>query len=527
MGKRLQQFLVKLNKIILPDRVSVVCWKSLLGVNFTPLFLQETVKLGCDMKEFDLHQALARISVDAEWIGLREVKEKTTFRMTRDGKPQANICDMTHGVMVEVLADGQFGYFGTPRLDAASLQAAAEAAVRQARIAARYSLCRFTDAMRPAAKGKYRSSYKKASDAISPGDLNDLLLKCNEALKVSDKVISVLSMARIVETDFRYVSSNGSDVEQSFMMVSSDYVATAQDGPVVQKRTDGGLLAKSYQAGLEMFDESDVLQRCRKVGLEAVELLSAEECPTETTSLVLAPDQMMLQIHESVGHALEIDRILGDERNYAGWSFVRADDFGKLQYGSKLMNITFDPTIPNQFASYAFDDGGLKAEKEFIIKDGLLVRGLGGLESQLRSDLPGVANFRAMSWNRSPIDRMANLNLEPGESTFDDIISSVDRGVFMESNRSWSIDDYRNKFQFGCEYGKLIENGKFTRTVRNPNYRGISNPFWNSLAKVGNADTFRVYGTPFCGKGEPNQIIRVGHASPVCLFNEVEVFGGA
>ena len=205
---------------------------------------------------------------------------------------------------------------------------------------------------------------------------------------------------------------------------------------------------------------------------------------------------------------------------------VREEDFGKLQYGSKIMNITFDPTVEHQFACYGFDDGGLKAEKEFIIKDGLLIRGLGGKESQARSGVPGVANFRASSWNRAPIDRMANLNLEPGDSTYDDIVSSVEYGIFMETNRSWSIDDYRNKFQFGCEYGKLIEKGKLTKTVKNPNYRGISNPFWNSLKMVGNQATFEMYGTPYCGKGEPNQIIRVGHASPICLFENVEVFGG-
>jgi predicted Zn-dependent protease len=224
---------------------------------------------------------------------------------------------------------------------------------------------------------------------------------------------------------------------------------------------------------------------------------------------------------------LEIDRILGDERNYAGWSFVNMDDFGKLQYGSKLMNITFDPTLSSEFASYGYDDGGLEATREYIIKNGVLLRGLGGMESQIRSGVPGVANFRASSWNRAPIDRMANINLEPGNSSFDEIIGAVENGVYMESNRSWSIDDYRNKFQFGCEYAKLIENGKMTKTLRNPNYRGISNPFWNSLKMVGDNDTFGIYGTPNCGKGEPNQVIRVGHASPVCMFKNVQVFGGA
>ena len=143
-----------------------------------------------------------------------------------------------------------------------------------------------------------------------------------------------------------------------------------------------------------------------------------------------------------------------------------------------------------------------------------------------RSNIEGVANSRACSWNRPPIDRMANLNLEPGKSTYDEIISNVEKGIFMQTNRSWSIDDFRNKFQFGCEYAQLIENGKITKTVRNPNYRAITTPFWNNLAKVGDESTFKIYGVPFCGKGEPNQTVRVGHASPVCLFNDVEVFGG-
>jgi len=244
------------------------------------------------------------------------------------------------------------------------------------------------------------------------------------------------------------------------------------------------------------------------------------------TDLVLAPDQMMLQIHESVGHPLELDRILGDERNFAGSSFVHLEDFGSLQYGSKLMNIVFDPTVDNQLASYNFDDGGMPATKEYLIQDGVLVRGLGGIESQIRSGVPGVSNLRASSWNRIPIDRMANINLEPGQSTRDEIIKSVERGVYMESNRSWSIDDYRNKFQFGCEYGRMIENGQLTKVVKNPNYRGITNPFWRSLSMVGNQDTFEVFGTPNCGKGEPNQVERVGHASPLCKFDQIQVFGG-
>ncbi|NQT20367.1 MAG: TldD/PmbA family protein, partial [Planctomycetes bacterium] len=187
---------------------------------------------------------------------------------------------------------------------------------------------------------------------------------------------------------------------------------------------------------------------------------------------------------------------------------------------------TYDPTLRGQFAGFGYDDDGLEAKKTLLIEKGILMRGLGGAVSQARSGIEGVANSRADGWNRPPIDRMANLNLETGDSTFEEMVAAVERGVYMKTNRSWSIDDSRNKFQFGCEWGRLIENGKLTTVVKNPNYRGISATFWRNLKMAGDESTVEVMGTPNCGKGEPNQIMRVGHASPVCLFADVEVFGG-
>ena len=359
-------------------------------------------------------------------------------------------------------------------------------------------------------------------DDIAPIILS--YLKSNDVLKGNSKIVTATSMARIVDMNMKYVCSNGSNLEQNFLYVGPGFRAIAQDGNVIQSRS---YTDQCQQTGMEVFNEGFVIKKCESICKEAVELLSAEECPTEKMDLVLHSDQMLLQIHESIGHALEVDRILGDERNYAGSSFVNLEDFGNLKYGSDLMNITFDPTIKEEFASYGYDDTGNKASKEFIIKEGVLQRGLGGLESQDRANVKGVANVRACSWNRPPIDRMANLNLEPGDSSFEEMISSIKKGIFMQTNRSWSIDDFRNKFQFGCEYAQLIEDGKITKTVKNPNYRAISTPFWNSLKKVGNMDTFGVYGTPYCGKGEPNQSVRVGHAAPICVFDNIDVFGGA
>lgn len=474
----------------------------------------------------DLKPLLEGIDVPAEWVGLRYVDERTTYRAVRNQHPEENFSNRSRGIMVEVLVDGQFAYAATSQLTTKAVSLAARQAFEIAKASAPHTVHRFTHEVRPASRGNYRSPRVRDASSIGAGSLNELLLKASKHLKVSENIISAEASARIVDSRHHYLSSNGADISQDFLMISTDLSAIAQEGGIVQRRSDSGGQACSWQIGAEVFDEDEILSRCERIGSQALELLAAEECPVDTRELLLAPDQMVLQIHESIGHPLELDRILGDERNYAGWSFVRPQDFGALQYGSSLMNITFDPTVPNQLASYAYDDGGAEAEKAYLIKEGILQRGLGGLESQSRSNLPGVANFRASDWNRAPIDRMANINLEPGDDALEDMIASVEKGIYMESNRSWSIDDYRNKFQFGCEYARLIEDGKLTRTVRNPNYRGISSNFWKSLKAVGNHNSFEVYGTPNCGKGEPNQVIRVGHASPPCLFGNVEVFGG-
>jgi len=474
----------------------------------------------------NLNGLLNAIDVPAEWVGLREVYEVHTPRMIRDGVPVINSSNSSHGIMVEVLVDGQFGYYATPNMTQEAISLAAKKAYNQAKISSKHAVYHFNQSARPAHKGSYRSPFIKDKNSISAGKLNNILLEAYNHLKVNDKIVSASSLCQIIETNFNFVSSNGSDIQQDFLMFEFDLSATAAEGSNQQTRTFGGMRGTCRQMGLEYFDKFEIYANANRIGEQAIELLNADDCPSGEMDLVIAPDQMMLQIHESIGHALEVDRILGDERNYAGWSFVKLEDFGTLKYGSDLMNITFDPTLESEYASYAFDDGGLKATKEYLIKDGVLVRGLGGKESQIRSGLDGVANFRASSWNRAPIDRMANINLEPGDSTFDQLISKVEKGIFVESNKSWSIDDYRNKFQFGCEYGRLIENGKLTKVVKNPNYRGVSTPFWNSLKGVGNSDTFGIYGTPNCGKGEPNQVIRVGHASPACLFDKIQVFGG-
>ncbi|HNX30105.1 MAG TPA: TldD/PmbA family protein [Holophaga sp.] len=462
---------------------------------------------------------------DAEWASLRRVRTEGRGYQAKDGQFEEAFDYVDEGYMVEVLHEGQFGYAALASAEPAALKAAAEKALRLARAAAPRTIHPFGLEVRPATVARYDTP-RKLRAAFGADLLSRQAIQLTKAMQISGKIVQAAAGIDARDIEMELVSTSGASLEQHLHILGYEVQAIARDGAVTQRRSANGPRGRNNQGGWEFLDIAGGEAEARRIAEQALELLSAPECPSMTADLVLAPDQMMLQIHESVGHPLELDRILGDERNFAGSTFVKLEDIGTLQYGSELMNITFDPTLPTEAASYGADDIGNPARKEFLVKNGLLVRALGSLESQRRSDKPGVANQRAQDWFRAPIDRMANLNLEPGKDRFEDIIASIERGVFMEANRSWSIDDYRNKFQFGCEYARLIEDGKLAGTVRNPNYRGVSSRFWRSLFKVGDASSFGIFGTPNCGKGEPNQVITTGHASPVCAFRDVEIFGG-
>ena len=468
---------------------------------------------------------LPALRVDADYWSLRFVEETGQSYCVRKNVPQPLSFVTDRGVMASVYAGGGYGYAATSDLSDAGLRGALERAARWARASARFAIDDSRTLPRPAPRGTYASP---SLDAPLPGhrEWYELLSRESEGAGCDPRIVDWEALVDVQDETHRLVTSEGGDVVQRFRFLFPSISVTAHADGVTQQRSLNGYRGICQQGGLEILARFGFEGGGRRIAEEALELLAAPNCPSERMDVLLAPDQMVLQIHESIGHPLELDRILGDERNFAGTSFVTPEMFGRYRYGSALLNITFDPTRPEELASYAFDDEGTPAERTYLIREGTLMRPLGGAVSQARSGLPGVANARADGWNRPPIDRMANLNLEPGNATFDELVASVERGVLMETNSSWSIDDSRNKFQFGCERGRLIDNGRLGAVVKNPNYRGISAEFWRSLARVGNADTVRVLGTPYCGKGEPGQTIRVGHASPACVFTNVDVFGG-
>jgi predicted Zn-dependent protease len=461
--------------------------------------------------------------------GVVETAEEITVRQ---GVAQAPSRVRDAGVMVTVIDRGGLGYASTADTCEAGLSAAFSRARDLAHAAAGRTVFDYGRLASLPHRGHYASRVEKPTASLGLRERVELVRAVNAATRIDARIVDWLATLWTLDTEQLFITGEGARAEQRFHQVIPNVQATATVDGVTQTRSAHGQYnGFCQQGGLEVLERARFATDGPRVAREALELAMAPQCPTGDMDVLLMPDQMMLQIHESIGHPLELDRILGDERNFAGTSFVTLDMFGHYRYGSELLNVTHDPTRAEQLASFAFDDDGAPAERQFIIERGVLKRPLGGHISvararALRADIEGVATARACSWNRPPIDRMSNLNVEPGSSTLDDMIESIDFGVLMRTNCSWSIDDSRNKFQFGCEHGQVIRNGRLAEVVRNPNYRGISATFWRSLAMVGDASTFEVMGTPFCGKGEPAQVIRVGHAAPACKFTHVSVFGG-
>ncbi len=465
-------------------------------------------------------------NIGADFWSLRFVDEVSETCAVRKNVALPLALSADRGVMATVYAGGGYGYAATSDLTAAGLREVLERAASWARATARFALVDSRTLPRPASRGDYRSPSLDAA-ARTRHDWFDLLHAESAAAAIDTRIVDWEAGVEVRTATHRLITSVGGDVTQRYRFLFPGLSVTAHADNDTQTRTLNGFRGISQQGGGEILDRFGFVGAGRRIATEALELLGAPNCPTGTMDALLMPDQMILQIHESIGHPLELDRILGDERNFAGTSFVTPDMFGSYRYGSELLNVVFDPTRSEELASYGWDDDGAAAEKVHLIRNGILERPLGGAISQVRSGLPGTANARADNWNRPPIDRMANLNLEPGTASLAELIAGIERGVLMETNCSWSIDDSRNKFQFGCERGRLIVDGELQGIVKNPNYRGVSASFWRSLKAVGDEGTLQVLGTPYCGKGEPSQVIRVGHASPACVFGEVAVFGGA
>jgi len=318
-----------------------------------------------------------------------------------------------------------------------------------------------------------------------------------------------------------FVSSEGHRIEQHVRESGAGITATAIGDGETQRRSYPAARGHYGTQGWELVEALDLEGHAARVGSEARELLTAPPCPSGETTLILGAEQLALQIHESVGHAIELDRILGWEAAYAGTSWLDLGRLGSMPYGSELMNITIDPTIPGALGSFGFDDEGTPAAARDAVRDGIWVGVLAGRDSAAVAGLDYAGSVRADGWARLPMVRMTNVGLEPGPHTFEEIVAATDDGIYMETNRSWSIDDRRLNFQFGTEVGYEVKHGQLGRLLRNPTYTGIGPRFWSSMDMLSSETV--AWGTPNCGKGQPGQVGHTGHPSAPARFRNVRV----
>jgi len=463
----------------------------------------------------------AATSAGAEYADARVVLKRDQLVATKNGRVDRMMDAESEGIGVRVLVNGAWGFACDRRLTA---EGAREAAIRACTFA-RAAAGKHSRALTPIEpqNGRYESPVERDPFAVSLADKVNLCLRADEALAGTDVIVRQ-AMVRAQREHKLLLSSEGTEVEQVLTECGAGIDCAAARNGVFQMRSyPSAHVGSSCQAGWEYVDGLRLVDEAPRVAEQAVALLRADPCPDGITTVVLDGDQVALQVHESVGHPTELDRVYGTEASYAGTSFLKPGDLGSLRYGSEHMNITADPTTRGGLGSFAFDDEGVPAEPTPVVEAGRLTGFLTSRETAARIGAGAGGSMRADGWNRMPLVRMTNLHIEPGEGTLDDLLTDVDDGIYMETNRSWSIDDKRLNFQFGTQIAWEIKGGRLGRMLRDATYTGITPQFWGSLDAVAGREAWRLYGLTNCGKGQPGQSAHVSHGAAPARFRNVQV----
>jgi TldD protein len=427
------------------------------------------------------------------------------------------------GVGVRALIGSSWGFFATRDLTDAAARDAGRRAVDIARASASVPGPPVELADVPVEQTHWEGPSAEDPFAVTLSEKADLLVDLTATIKTVSGVALARANLTFWDTNKWFVSSQGHRISQHIVESGGGMGATAVGEAESQVRSYPQSFGQFALGGYEVVRDFDMPAHAGRLGEEAVALLSAPECPAATTDLILESSQLALQIHESVGHAIELDRILGWEAAYAGTSFLELPELGSMRYGSDVMNITADATLPGALGSFGYDDEGTPAQRVDIVREGTWVGVLSGRDSAAIAGLPPGGMVRADGYARLPMVRMTNVGLLPGDSSLEGMIAETDDGIYMATNRSWSIDDKRLNFQFGCEIAWEIKNGTRGRMLRNPTYTGITPQFWASLDRVAGEDEWVFWGTPNCGKGQPNQTGHTGHPAAPGRFRNVRV----
>jgi TldD protein len=473
------------------------------------------------MRELCDKAVSAALAAGASYTDARVVLRRNQTVATRNQRVDRLDDTETEGLGVRVLVGGAWGFACDRRLTTDGAQAAAAKACAFAK-AAPGSHNRELAPVEPA-HGEFRTAVEQDPFAISLAEKVEHCLRAERALEHKDVKVTA-AFVRAQREHKIFVSSEGAAIEQDLYECGGGIDAMATGDGLTQIRSHpsahGG---SSAQAGWEYVESLAFEREAPRVAEQAAALLRADPCPSQVTTVVIDAEQMELQVHESVGHPTELDRVYGTEAAYAGTSFLKPEDLGSLRYGSQQMNITADPTTPGGLGTFGFDDEGVPAERQPVVAEGVLHGFLTSRETAARIGQGTGGSMRADSWSRMPLVRMTNLHLEPGEGSLDDLIAGVDDGIFLQTNKSWSIDDKRLNFQFGTQVAWEIKQGKLGRMLRDATYTGQTPVFWGSLDAVAGPDEWRLHGLTNCGKGQPGQHAHVSHGTSPARFRNVQV----
>ena len=476
-------------------------------------------------KHIDQLHAKGAHYVDARWYP----REDSNFLFMWNGNLKENSASSQSGLGVRVLYNGAWGFSASS--DLSSPAAIFEKAFDNARIASERVTFPIRLAEKEAVIGSFNSPNQIDPFNVGLDEKVAFLQKMDSALNQSG-VVQRISMLQFVRKQIVFMDSEGSEIEKNIIEVFPSIQAMGID-------KDGGMQRRTYQPsrsgatrGWESINETDFLHNADRIISELNQILVADDAPNGKMSVILLNGIMFLQTHETIGHPLELDRILGYELSFAGGSFVRLEDFGKLRYGSEKLTARANALEPNSPGSFGFDDDGIPAQDNLLIDKGILVGAITGRQMVEEANAKAKKQIfegssganRATSFYRVPIERMTNINIDPGtDGSLEDIIANTKYGLVLDGDKSWSIGSNREQFHFACDIGWLVEDGQKKQVVKNPTYRGETLPFYNSLTAVGDESTWNVHYVENCGKGAPNQIMQLGHGVPVCRFDNVQV----
>jgi TldD protein len=459
----------------------------------------------------------------ASYADVRVIDRAEEEISTKNGSVDGIKSSSSKGFGIRVIADGAWGFSSSFVLTDEEILRVAEEAVDIAKASAKAKIEDVTLSKIEIYQDRVEEQVKIDPFSVPITKKISILLNADKLMNLQGIILRRGGMYFSKEWK-TFASSEGAYLELERVISNAGISAIATDGKDVQTRSYPSSFGGDYQRqGFEFNEEVKLLENAWRIANEAIQLLSAKPCPSGKMDIILESSQLALQIHESCGHPTELDRVLGEEASFAGTSFLTPDKLGKFKYGSDIVNIVADATAPFAIGGFAYDDEGIKAKKIYLVKNGEFVGYLNSRETSKKLGLEPMGAMRAESWNRAPIIRMTSINLEPGDKPFEELVSGIDNGVLMATNKSWSIDQKRLNFQFGTEIGWEIRNGKLQDMVKNPTYSGITYEFWRNCDGIGNNDYYHIWGLPNCGKGEPMQVMQVSHGASYGRFRNVQV----